>query len=231
MKKNCLLAIAMILSTFASAQWGTAYGFKSGLTLGTQRWNTQEREVQPGAHGVVFLESVDQESGTGLFGQFGYHMKGSRIVFRSSVFVDQSGNERELPRRSFRQPFNNLSLVFGGKKSWNLTDYTQYFIGIGIRGDFTVDYDLYFGREYLEEYVRPFNYGLTVMGGFEFSVGDSGNFLVEFSFHPDISKQIDLPVTIPYYDIRTNQLRTLNSQQVTNATYEISVGYKLIRWN
>ena len=62
-------------------------------------------------------------------------------------------------------------------------------------------------------------------------MGDNGALLVELSFHPDLSKQIDLPVPVPYYDIRTNQLRELPVQKVTNFPFEISIGYKLTTWN
>ncbi len=231
MKKYIVLAIAMLCYTMTSAQWGTAYTFKGGLTLGAQKWNSQERELKPGGHAAFVIESVDQESGTGLFAQVGIHQKGSRLVFQARTGQDQSGNEIDLPRRSFSQPFNNASVILGAKKYKQLTDYITTYIGIGIRGDYTVSYDLYYGREFMDEYVRRFNYGLTSMGGLEFLVGDKGAFLVELSFHPDISKQIDLPVPVPYYDIRTNQLLQLPVQKVTNFPFEISVGYKLTSWN
>lgn len=232
MKKYILLAFAMLCYTITFAQWGTAYSFKGGLTLGSQKWNSQERELLFGYHGAFVLESVDQESGTGLFGQLGYHQKGSSLVFRSRTYVNTITNQEvTLPRRAYRQPFNNVALVLGAKKYQQLSDYITAYLGIGVRGDYTIGYSLYYEKSYIDEYVRKFNYGLTSMGGIEFMVGDAGAFLVEVSFHPDISKQIDLPVALSYTDRLTNEPRSLPAQKVINFPFEISVGYKLIRWN
>jgi len=183
MKKYIVLAFAMFCYTMTSAQWGTAYTFKGGLTLGAQKWNSQERELKFGGHAAVMIESVDQESGTGLFAQAGFHQKGSRLVFQSTTYTNQANEQVTLPRRSYSQPFNNAAVVLGAKKYKQLSDYITTYIGIGVRGDYTVSYDLYYGRDYMDEYVRKFNYGLTSMGGLEFLVGDNGAFLVELSFH------------------------------------------------
>ena len=126
MKKYILLTIGtLFLSAAIFAQTGTAYGFKGGLTLGSQNWNGQEMEILFGYHGALSLETRDEELGISLFGDVGWHRKGSRRVFQSTVWVDQSGNERELPRRGFKQPFDNVMLTIGAKKTGQFTDFFQ----------------------------------------------------------------------------------------------------------
>ncbi len=137
----------LFFCTHTEAQTGTAYGFKTGLTFSNQQWNTQERELLTAYHGALTLESRDEELGVALFGDLGWHVKGSRVVFQRTTFVNPTTNQTvELPRRSIRQPFNNLSLVIGAKKVSQLTDFINYYYGLGAHADFNVSYDVYFGN-------------------------------------------------------------------------------------
>ncbi len=233
MKKYILLVVGMMcFCTIIFAQSGTAYGFKGGLTLGSQNWNGQDMEILFGYHGALTLETRDEELGISLFGDLGWHRKGSRRVFQSTVFIDQSGNERELPRRGFKQPFDNVMLTIGAKKTGQLTDFFNYYYGVGVHADYNVNYDVYFGNEeFFDQYINRFTYGGSVLGGLEYMMNDTGAVYFELSFHPDLSKQIFVPQGLTYIDPITNQQRTLGKQEVTNFVVEISVGYKIFNWN
>lgn len=229
-----ILFVGIFFCTNTQAQTGTAYGFKGGLTLSNQQWNTQERELMPAYHGAFTLESRDEELGVALFGDLGWHVKGSRIVFQKRVFLNPVTNQTvELPRRSIRQPFNNLSVVIGAKKVSQLTDFINYYYGLGAHADYNVSYDVYFGNsDFFDQYVNKFTYGGSVVGGLEYTVGDNGMAFIELSFHPDISKQIEVPQGIPYTDPITFEQRTLGRQEVRNVlVVELSVGYKFVQWN
>jgi len=206
MKKYILLVAGMLLfCTTIFAQSGTAYGFKGGLTLGSQNWNGQEMEILFGYHGALSLESRDEELGFSLFGDLGWHRKGSRRVFQGTVFIDQSGNERELPRRGYKQPFDNVMVVIGAKK-------------IG-------------SKDFFDQYINKFTYGGSVVGGIEYMMNDTGAVYFELSFHPDLSKQIFVPEGLTYISPLTNQQGNLGRQEVTNFVLEISLGYKIFKWN
>jgi len=233
MKKYILLVTGMMFFSIATfAQTGTTYGFKGGLTLGSQNWNGQDMEILFGYHGAFTLESRDEELGLSIFGDLGWHMKGSRRVFRATVFIDQSGNERELPRRGFKQPFNNAMLVVGAKKTGQLTDFVNYSFGLGVHADYNLSYDVFFGNsDFFDQYINRFTYGGSVVGGLEYMLNDTQAVFFELSFHPDLSKQIFVPQGIPFTNPITNQQSTLGMQEVTNFVIELSVGYKIFRWN
>lgn len=241
MKKYIVLAVGMLFfCTTIFAQTGTAYGFKGGLTLGAQKWNTQERELLPGYHGAITIESRDQELGISLVGDFGWHMKGSRQVIRAGSGINPITNQTiTYPRRSLRQPFNNLMVVVAAKKMSQLNDFFNYYYGLGVHGDYNLSYEVRYnyvdqlGEEIrpLDQYRNRFTYGGTVLAGIEYLAGNSGALFFEVSFHPDISKQINLPTGITYYDRVTGAARQLGKQEVVNFPIEISVGYKFFRWN
>lgn len=235
MKKYILILFAGIFfCTNTEAQTGTAYGFKGGLTLSTQKWNNQERELLSAYHGAFTMETRDEEMGISLFGDLGWHVKGSRVVFQRSTYVNPVTNQVvELPRRSVRQPFNNLSVVVGTKKLGQLTDFINYYFGLGAHGDYNVSYDVFYGnKEFFNQYINRFTYGGSVVGGLEYTLGESGIGFIEISFHPDISKQIDVPNGLTYINPITNQQSTLGKQEVRNTiVLEISVGYKFVQWN
>jgi len=235
-----LLAGILFCGTSVFAQTGTAYGFKAGLTLGAQKWNTQERELLPGYHGALMMESRDEELGISLMGNFVWQKKGSRQVIRAGSGINQlTGETISYPRRSFRQPFNNLMLVIAAKKVSPLTDFFNYYYGLGVHGDYNLSYEVRYNYinlqdeeiRPLDEYRNRFTYGGSIIAGIEYLSGDSGAIFFEVSFHPDISKQINLPTGIPYIDSWTGQERTLSKQEVINFPIEFSIGYKFFRWN
>jgi len=234
MKKYILLFLAAILFCInAEAQTGTAYGFKGGLTLGSQKWNNQERELLPAYHAVLTMESRDEEIGFSMFGDLGFHVKGSQQVFRSGV-SNIGGQLIERPRRSFRQPFNNVSAVVGVKKTGQFTDFINYYFGVGARGDYNLSYDTSGysnNNDFYDEYLNKITYGISIVGGLEYTVGDTGLLFIELSFSPDFSKQINVPPGLMYTHPITNIPIQLGKQEIINRALEISVGYKFVRWN
>jgi len=234
MKKYILLVAGMFFfCTAIFAQTGTAYGFKGGLTFSSQNWGRGETEVLPAYHGVFTVETRDEENGIALFGDAGWHMKGSRIVFRQNIFENpNTGQIFQQPRRSIRQPFNNLSVVIGAKKLGQFTDFINYYYGVGAHADYNLSYDMFYGnKEFFDIYLNKLTYGLSAVGGFEYTLGDSKIFFMELAFHPDINNQIQA-FSSNYTNPITNQQTTLTSQGVRNVmVLEISLGLKFVQWN
>ncbi len=201
-----------------------AFGFKGGLTIGTQKWNNYEREALFSWNGHVFIESLPEESNFVLYGQLGYHNKGSAII--SQAFFDPvSGIDFE--RRRFDYVFKNISLILGGKNRYPISESTVGYYMLGIRGDFNLgtNTDLFEG---FEQFINKFTYGATLGGGIEFPIADRVGLILEFQVSPDFSRQILVPQG-QYRNAVTNQLVTVQQQEVRNTAFEVTVGLRLER--
>jgi len=89
MKRLALLFLIAGISTTISAQ-GQIFGLKGGLSAGTQKWNSFERDPLYATHFAVSMESAELDRKSALYGQIGYHTKGSAIRFQR--FFDINGN-------------------------------------------------------------------------------------------------------------------------------------------
>ena len=198
------------------------------MVMGNQTWNSQEREFLFGYQGDLFIESVNDSLSVSFFAALGYHQRGSAIVV-NSYYNPQTG--QTFPRRKINQPFNNIVLQLGAKNGHRLNNGLQGYYGIGIRGEYTVSYNLAYQSDGFDFYLNRFNYGISVTGGMEYEFpGFPAGLFFEISVHPDVSRQIFLPGnTVTYYDYYTNEPRTYPEQKVTNLSLEVTVGYKFIR--
>lgn len=228
MKRFLILMFSICLLGNLSAQDGTAYGIKGGLSLANQSWNGTERELMLGTHGVLFLETVSDSSSLALYGALGYHERGSALRVRQSF---NPNTMQMFPARTIRQPFRNVSLQLGAKSRQRLNDKFTSFFALGLRLEYTLDYSLAFQAEGFDTFVNDWNYGFTVGAGIEHEFKNfPGAVFFEVSFNPDISRQVFLPGGIIVYQLPGSTDRfTFPEQKVINRTIEISVGYKFIR--
>ena len=89
----------------------------------------------------------------------------------------------------------------------------------------------YGSKEFFDIYLNKFTYGLSAVGGFEYTLGDNAIGFIEVAFHPDISNQIQ-PFSATYFTPFSTQASTLTSQGVRNVmVLEISLGFKVVQWN
>ena len=231
-----LLPIALFALTFStlSAQ-GTAYTLKGGLTLGVQKWNGFDQDPLFKYHGAISAESLDETSLFSVFAQVGYHIKGSAL--RNGSFLDQNGNFRRLPAQEFL--FKNLSLVLGGKRKYDMSDVMRGYYLFGLRGDYTLGTNLdeykeaneFNGGLYypIDGFVKKWNYGVTLGGGLEFSLGEVVGALLELTVNPDFSYQYRQPAIPNVRDPYTGQNRTIQERTIRNVTFEITAGFRLLR--
>ncbi len=227
MKQLIITFFALAFSLTLLAQNGTAFGIRGGNTFGNQKWNGSERDFLPAYHVAAFIESYSDSVSFSFFGDIGYHVKGSAIRFRDRFVNDPSApnGQRFIEGGRIRQPFQNISLILGVKNRHALSETIKGYYMFGGRVDYTIKYDIVYLIP--ENFVRPFNYGLSLGGGIEFSFKNfPAALFLELSFHPDISKQI-LFENLPYATIYGEPVTA--SQKVVNFPFEISVGYKFIR--
>ncbi|MFN8337583.1 MAG: hypothetical protein U0T36_01035 [Saprospiraceae bacterium] len=229
--KYLLMAISMV--AFVCVINGQSYWFgaKGGLGYNNQSWGNGgtgvsfNRNPLFSFNGDIFVETYDELKKGALYAQFGYHTRGSglRIFNQFSAFNTVA-----------KYKFNNLVLELGAKKSLNLgKEVDPYFI-LGVRGEYTVSNNLGNFNSLVSivdpQFVRKFNYGVTIGGGFEMQMSELSNVFLEFSVQPDFSFQYEqFPIDNILSPWGTNEYITLPLTQVKNLSIEAKVGVKFLR--
>ncbi len=228
---SLLLLLLVLLSGQLDAQ-SYAFGVKGGPAIGFQRWGEGQRDPLWAYHVAGFIESAPSLEDGVIYAQAGYHVRGSAIRFQAinvnNIFLGQRTDEFK---------YNNLSLAVGFKKRYGVGVGVAYYL-FGLRGDYTIgtnlkDYEDFVANGLIyptDAYVRKFNYGLSLGGGWEIPMGDYVSGIIELSFHPDFSRQYDQPsipnVIDPFFPGTT---RTIPDRRIVNYTGEISFGLRFLR--
>ena len=233
-----VLLAGVCFSASMSAQ-SYAFGIKGGLTAGIQQWDGQDRSLLFKGHGVLFIESAEEDQLYSIFCESGVHQRGSAI--RNSRIFDVSGNLRDFPTQEYI--FNNVSLSLGAKSRKVMqTDLFAYY-GLAVRGEYTFDTNLDTYQERLEqiygpnillgyprdEFVRKWNYGITVLGGFEYHMSEFVAGVVELRVSPDFSAQYLQPPIANAYDPHTGNTRNFQEQKAVNVSIELTIGLRFLR--
>ena len=229
-----LFTLSLTPSVFYAQSF--VWGVKGGLTAGSQRWGnggTYDNSLLFQYHGAAFIENAPENPTSVLFAQLGYHIRGSAFRYRKSTGVI-NGTTVNFPALTNTFKFNNIALILGAKRRGVLGS-DKAFYSIGLRGEYTVNTNLEAANAYFEyysqpqkEYVKKFNYGLTVAGGYEFPFSEFVGGLIEISVHPDISKQYFRPPFMGYDRLQSQNVQ-VPEQSIRNLSIEISLGVKLLR--
>lgn len=235
MRKLLIITIALLISQLVVEAQGTYYGLKGGLSIGSQKWNSFERDLLFRYHGALCVESTYEDANYGLYGQIGYHIRGSAIRIHS--FTTNQGIVFNPPVQEFL--FRNISLGIGVKQKFeNSSSFVPYYL-LGLRAEYTIgtnfnDFDdinlLSFYPN--DIYLNKFNYGLTFGGGFDLAHSEFVKSFIEITFHPDVSKQYDQFETIHNVLNPRNPdgpRINLNPQSIRNFSIEVSAGIKFLQ--
>lgn len=233
--KSTLSALVLFFLPFLSGPLQAqsyAFGVKGGPAIGFQRWGEGQRDPLWAYHVAGFIESAPPLDEGIIYAQAGYHVRGSAIRFQAinvnNIFLGQRTDEFK---------YNNLSLAVGFKKRYGIGIGVAYYL-FGLRGDYTIgtnlkDYEDFVANGLIyptDAYVRKFNYGLSLGGGWEIPLSDFVSGVIELSFHPDFSRQYDQPsipnVIDPFFPGTT---RTIPDRRIVNYTGEISFGFRFLR--
>lgn len=236
MNQKWPLLLLLSCTWLVVAAQNSAFGIKGGLTLGIQNWNNFQQDPLLKYHGILFIESADSEERFSLFAQGGYHLKGSAIRNRN-FFSPINGQFYRPPAQEFI--FKNISLTLGAKRKFEVGSKNRAFYLFGIRGDYTLGTNLSKYRELNElnnslffpddAFVRKWNYGLTLGGGFELPFADLVGAVLEFTINPDFSFQYKQPRINNVYDPYTGQSRSISERTIRNVTFEVTLGIRLLR--
>lgn len=217
------------------------------MTLGTQQWNGFDRAPLIGFHGILSMETYGgEDSKSSVFGQIGYHRKGSAI--QRSLFGNPfNANFVTLPPQKFE--FNNVGLALGIKQYIKDLGKAKAYYLFAVRGDYTVstnldEYEAFvdinpnfagfypLNVNYTSETllgIRRLNYGFTAGGGFLLPFSEFVEGVLEFTINPDLSLQYEQPSIPNVRDPFSGQTRTLEERKIRNLTFEISVGARFLR--
>ncbi|MBV6441611.1 MAG: hypothetical protein EPGJADBJ_03297 [Saprospiraceae bacterium] len=217
----------------------TAYVFKSGLSIGNQKWdNSLDRQLLFRYHAALAVESINNEDDRfSMYAQFGYHVRGSAIRFR--YFNIGSGFLGDQYTQPFE--FNNLSLQAGAKFRRPMGQQnSRFFYFGGLRGDYNLSNNLGElrlnnnfcnpGALPLEGGVQKWLFGLSMGGGIEWSFSELVGGQIEISLHPDITTQYRQgPIPNVIDQCTPGYTYTIPERRIRNTTIEISFGLRLLR--
>lgn len=218
----CLM-LSAVTTVSAQSFW---FGPKGALSFNLQKWNGFDRDPLINFNGDIFIESEDDFSRSSLYAQLGYHTRGSAT--RVNFFGGGAA--------SHGFEFNNLVLELGAKQKLVSTANTGPYYLLGLRAEYTLGTNLSeysrFGSLFypVDDFVRKFNYGVTVGGGWEFEFSELIGGLIELTVNPDISKQYDQEQAIPnVINPFNNQPTTLQPRSVRNLSFEVKFGLRFMR--
>ena len=218
--------ILMIIgcSTMTFAQYA-AHGVKGGLTIGTQKWNGQDREALFSYHAGYIYESYTSNNKFSYLVELGYHVKGSAV---RANYTDLAGNFRQITTRN---KFGQAGLLLGAKSLLDaeFAGGNVYYMIAG-RLEYTVK-DSIQTIANLSRYINRINYGITVGGGLEFKIADRILAFLEVQISPDFSQQIFMPPGSYIANYNGNSvLVNFNEQKVINTVVEVTAGFKFQRY-
>ena len=227
-----------IYSSSGKAQ-GVAFGIKGGPTLATQRWESFDREPLIATHFILSLESLAEEGEFSIFGQVGYHNRGSALRFRSFTFTDiTTGAPRTFSGSTTRYEFRNLGLAIGFKQRFTASIGNLYYL-LGLRGEYNLNNNLDQFNDFppsvrsgfpSEIGVNDFIGGFIFGGGFELPISDFIDANIELTINPDFTKQYFQPAFSNAFNPFTgNNDRNIPELNIRNNTFELSIGFRFKR--
>lgn len=217
-----IIGIASISSSYAQSFW---FGPKGVVSFNLQQWDGFEMNPYLALNADFFIESEDDTSRSSLYAQLGYHTRGSST--RVNFFNGDAFNQ------SFQ--FDNLVLEVGAKKKLTSQVNKGPYYLLGIRGEYTLgtnlnEYSRFMSVFYpVEEFVRKFNYGVTVGGGWEFDFGELYGGLIELTINPDLSKQYEQPPLMNIINPFNGQEVNLRQRNIRNLSFEVKFGLRFMR--
>lgn len=242
--KKMTILFLLSFAYFTTDAQSYHFGIKGGLTAGIQDWGNgfANRDPLLRYHGIIFIESAEEDAPWGLFAQLGYHIKGSTTrTFRTTVPLPD-GSTFTVPAREIPFEFRNASLTAGAKQKFDLgySGKKLYYL-LGIRVDYTLSTLL--RPDFVEEddptaiyypfegFVNKFNYGVTVGGGIDFPLSEFVGGFLELTVNPDFSLQYNQPrinnLTNPN-PFSQSQSTSIAERQIRNTTIELTLGFRFL---
>ena len=222
------------ISGVLSQSSGYAWGVKVGPSLITQKWKSYNRALTTQYHADIFIDSYNEESANSLYGQLGYHIRGSSD--RSAYHII---NGQSFKTHVNKYLFENIVLELGFKKRNLWQDKITSILGFGIRGEYTIGTNLNefeaINDQYtlpvyaIDAFVKPFNYGMSLLAGIEYPIADLYEIFATLSFAQDFSRQYYQPPVPGFFNDQYGNRRSIGDVTAYNTSIELSVGIRIYR--
>jgi hypothetical protein len=234
MRQLLILCHFCLTSSWLFGQ-STVYTFMGGLSGCNQKWdNASNQSMLFKYHGALRIETLNnEEDNASVFAQIGYHVRGSRQRFR--FFFPNGGAQNT----GINYEFNNLALILGGKSKRDFGVKNKFYYFGGIRGEYTVNTNLselsqinpIFTIYYPSDgFVQKWILGGSGGAGLELKLKELVGANIEFSIHPDFTRQYRQPALGNVIDPNNPGVPiTVGERQIRNISFELSVGLRLIR--
>ena len=225
---NRIYFLAIVISfsinfSYAQSFW---FGAKAGPTLAFQRWLDFDPNPLLTWGADIAFESYSEDSKSSLYGQIGYHNRGSSL--RAFTWQGES-----IGRQGFR--FRNIVAELGAKRQLDpWSDMIPYY-HLGFRLEYNIntnleDYERFNSLFYPNDaFVRKWTYGPSLGGGFEWTnFDDLIRPYTELTFGFDVADQY-FQGAIPNVIGPFGQPTTLRERVIRNLTFQVKVGVKFLR--
>lgn len=225
MLKVILLIFTSLCSHYLHSQ-KYGYSVKTGSGLASQRGigGGSSGRSFIGAHHLDFGLDYESEGGNIIYGQLGYHRRGSGV--RINQFFDIHGNV--LAGGTFGMKFHNMVLEAGMKKFF-LKGKQKAYYGLGLRCEYTLksDHDFFYAQ--YKDFVQKWNYGFGVRVGTETQLSKFIALGIEANIAPDISRQVWVQQNVRIIDPRTNMITNGQEQNIRNLSLELTIYLRLLQ--
>ncbi len=230
-----ILLCCLVCAASISAAQSTVFTFLGGLSGGNQKWdNFSNQAMLFKYHGALRIENLSNERDyASVFAQIGYHVRGSRQRFR---FLFQGGG---ISNSAINYEFNNLALILAAKSKRDFGEKHKFYYYGGLRGEYTLNTNLsrlsqvnqFFTIYYPSDgFVRKWNAGVSGGAGLELNLRELVGATIEFSIHPDFTRQYQQPAIPNVIDPNNPGVPiTVSAREIRNFSFELSVGLRLIR--
>ncbi len=233
MKRIFGVMLLIIVGCTLSLSQSSRFGLKFGPTMATQKWNYFQNGPLFKGHADLWMESYDENEPYSIFGQLGYHIRGSATRYTSPITFQS--NTYNLPTDKFI--FRNASLLVGFKKKFLKQTMSAYY-SIGLRGEYNVSNNLDLYKQINElvpiypfkDLVKKAVLGVTFGAGFDIPFNDFVGGIFELNIAPDITKQYYQPQINNIINIyQPGSTTSIGEKSIKNLALEISLGIYFLR--
>lgn len=232
-KLLCALGTALAISASLAAQF-TGYSLKGGMSMGTQRWESFDRQPLFGYHLDLQVESLSDVEPRTLYASLGYHQRGSS----TRTFILTQAGMNTGTRRTETYQFNNLVLALGAKQTYGIGAGRAH-VALALRGEYTMSTNLddnplsntqFAVYRPSDDFVTRFMYGIDLGGGLDFSLSPSLDLLLELRASPDFARQYFQPPLANVLVPGDSNPRSIPELSIRNVSFEVSAGLRFVRY-